>query len=282
MGTKGGRVVPAAPASFPDGQGRCLYHRPAARAFSFSPVEEVRQLSIKIMSAVWELDLPRDEKIVLLAFADHADDDGVCWPAVERIALKCGYSERSIQRKLGPLQDRGLLVEMDPAFVGGRGQMRRFRVSPEKGDKLTPLTNGKGDKLSVKGDNGVVKKGDIAVSPEPSIEPSRNQADLFGGNGAKKNGDLYTPGFERLWAIHRQGGKKPAARAYHKAIKVIKQGELEELVEHYRDRVLRDGFDGCHLSTWLNGEYWEAEREHMAAGNHNGRKGNPMSVGRLK
>lgn len=235
-------------------------------------------MSIKIMSAVWDLDLPRDEKIVLLAFADHADDDGVCWPAVERIAQKCGYSPRSIQRKLGPLQDRGLLVEMDPAFVGGRGQMRRFQVVPEKGDKLAPLQNGKGDKLSLKGDNSVVRKGDTAMSPEPSLEPSENQSDLFGkGSKPKKNGALYTPGFNRIWAIHPEGGKKPGAEAYHKAIKKLPQDEMEELLERYRARKVNARFSGVHLSTWLNGEYWEAER----ANGHDGRRGNPMSVGRL-
>ena len=67
-------------------------------------------MSIKIMSAIWELDLPRDEKIVALAFADHADDLGRCWPGIDRIAWKCGYSDRSVQRKIGALKDRGILV----------------------------------------------------------------------------------------------------------------------------------------------------------------------------
>ena len=33
-------------------------------------------MSVKIMSQVWELDIDHSEMIVLLAMADHADDDG--------------------------------------------------------------------------------------------------------------------------------------------------------------------------------------------------------------
>lgn len=46
------------------------------------------------MSAVWELDLPKEQKLVLLAIADHANDDGFCWPSMSRIAWKCGYEQK--------------------------------------------------------------------------------------------------------------------------------------------------------------------------------------------
>ena len=39
-------------------------------------------MSVKIMSQVWELDIDHSEMIVLLAMADHADDDGQnCYPS---------------------------------------------------------------------------------------------------------------------------------------------------------------------------------------------------------
>ena len=38
-------------------------------------------MSIKIMSKVWSLEyLDIKEKMVLLALADAANDDGICWP----------------------------------------------------------------------------------------------------------------------------------------------------------------------------------------------------------
>lgn len=33
-------------------------------------------MSVKQMALVWDLDLPPNKRLVLLAYADHADDDG--------------------------------------------------------------------------------------------------------------------------------------------------------------------------------------------------------------
>ena len=56
------------------------------------------------MSAVWPLDIPATDKMVLLALADAANDDGVTWIAVKSrsagkldILTKCSLSERAIQ-----------------------------------------------------------------------------------------------------------------------------------------------------------------------------------------
>lgn len=135
------------------------------------------------MSQVWELDLPRDEKIIALAFADHADDDGVCFPSVGRIAWKCGYSGRSVQRKVQGLIDLGILVVIGPVD-GGRGIPVRYQVVPSAGTPLEPFVK-KGDKLSRakkddadggKGDTCDAGKGDTAASPESPVinrqEPS--------------------------------------------------------------------------------------------------------------
>ncbi len=71
-------------------------------------------MSVRVLSQVWELKLPRDEKLVLLAYADHADESGrSIHPSVGRIAAKTGYKPRAVQlitRKLerdGLLQDAG-------------------------------------------------------------------------------------------------------------------------------------------------------------------------------
>ena len=70
----------------------------------------------------------------------------------------------------------------------------------------------------------------------------------------------YTPEFERLWSLHRRGGKRPAFRAFLRVIpRKITQAEVETFLESYLDRT--DDQYTAHLSTWLNGEYWEQERE---------------------
>ena len=45
-------------------------------------------MSVKAMSWVWDQDIPREQKFVLLAYADHADHDGGnIYPAVDTIAI---------------------------------------------------------------------------------------------------------------------------------------------------------------------------------------------------
>lgn len=63
------------------------------------------------MSAVWDLDLPPGEKLVLLALADQANDEGrQCWPAVSTIAKRSGQGERTVRRALHDLEAKGHLT----------------------------------------------------------------------------------------------------------------------------------------------------------------------------
>ena len=53
-------------------------------------------MSVKIMGLVWDSCLPRDEKFVALAYADHASHDGSgIFPSVNLIA------KRSEERRVG-------------------------------------------------------------------------------------------------------------------------------------------------------------------------------------
>ncbi len=89
----------------------------------------------------------------------------------------------------------------------------------------------------------------------------------------------YTPDFETFWKIHPVGGKRPAFKGFLKAIpEKVSRAEAETFLWAYRDRKVDDQFDGCNLSTWLNQEYWEQERER---GPHHDRPSNPMSAGIL-
>jgi len=68
-------------------------------------------MSIKIMSAVWEcqLEFTSCQRLVLLALADHANDDGTCWPGLGRISRKCGLSRRYVNRIVAVLVNNGAL-----------------------------------------------------------------------------------------------------------------------------------------------------------------------------
>lgn len=63
------------------------------------------------MSEVWESELPQGQKFVLLAMADHANDEGRnAYPSIARLAERCSVDQRTVQRTLRALEASGYLV----------------------------------------------------------------------------------------------------------------------------------------------------------------------------
>lgn len=88
------------------------------------------------MGKVWELDLPPNEKLVLLALADHSDHDGSnVRPGVELIAMKTGLSQREVQYVQKRLREAGILIP-EANLQGGRGIKISYRIDVQKGATL--------------------------------------------------------------------------------------------------------------------------------------------------
>lgn len=130
-------------------------------------------MSVKQMAMVWDLDLEPNHKIVLLAYADHADDDGDnVYPSLGRMAHKTGYSTDQIRRISRQLVEAGLMELVEKGV--GRGKPHRYRLTLEKGSKL-PSFKSKAEKVASAKEKVAPEpiKGGIAMPPEPS-EPSVN------------------------------------------------------------------------------------------------------------
>lgn len=67
-------------------------------------------MSVHAMSWAFSLPVPPGEKLVLLALADRANDDGECWPGRESLATKCSMGLRTIDGHILSLQKKGLLA----------------------------------------------------------------------------------------------------------------------------------------------------------------------------
>lgn len=126
-------------------------------------------MSVKIMARVWELDLPLRDKFVLLGFADHADDDGQCFPSMARIAWKCGLSRATVKRSVKVLLGTGILIR-PRGYKLGRSAKTLYTIRCDKGVKLHPFTS----KWVTTEENGSPEtlKGVVAVTPESSLQPS--------------------------------------------------------------------------------------------------------------
>lgn len=126
------------------------------------------------MSKVWEKAATDDPStlLVMLALADWANDDGVCWPAIDSIAEKCRISGRTAQRIIKELEDADLL---EVTRKRGRTHTNTYRIKVPtcqvlfdlKGANESPIDDEKVTNETEKVTDEVLK-GDIAVSPEPS------------------------------------------------------------------------------------------------------------------
>lgn len=85
-------------------------------------------MSIRIMSAVFDSKtLKPTERLVMLALADHADDEGKCYPSIDRLKDRTGLSERAVQMNVRKLVDEGYLRVQ---IGGGKGNANLYFVSP--------------------------------------------------------------------------------------------------------------------------------------------------------
>lgn len=60
------------------------------------------------------------EALVLLALADQANDEGLCWPAQEKLAPKARQSVSTLRRSLRSLEKMGLLTTITRSSTRGR------------------------------------------------------------------------------------------------------------------------------------------------------------------
>lgn len=82
-------------------------------------------MSVRIMTLVWDLDLSASQKIVLLALADCANDEGQAWPGITSLRQKCSKSERTVQTMLADLEAAGHITRHQ---VPGRGC--KYQIHP--------------------------------------------------------------------------------------------------------------------------------------------------------
>lgn len=141
------------------------------------------------MTAVWEQSQTKGSNLLLLlAIADHADDDGFAWPGIKRLAHKTRMTPRHVKRMIASIKDDASELYYEQLEEGyanryivlpglsneqfAKTLMTRFGKTADEaaqivseirgGDILSPLPRqSRGDKMS--------PGGDIAMSPEPSL-----------------------------------------------------------------------------------------------------------------
>jgi hypothetical protein len=148
-------------------------------------------MSGKIMGQVWDLDLPTNEQLVLLAMTDHADHLGEnIWPSVGLIAWKTGYSERTIQRLIKSLLKKDILKIQKRR----PGKTTIYCTAFENAPLRPPYKSEQTPDIDVTPDTkDVTPTPDTQMSPEPSLEPSTKIKDsIASGDAVQSNAEKPT------------------------------------------------------------------------------------------
>lgn len=94
-------------------------------------------------------------KLVLICLTDCANEEGKCWPSIATIAKRAGCSERTVQRHLGELVEKGYVSRQH------REGTTPFYYVHIGGDRMTGVTQ------------PCHQGGDTAMSPKPSLNRQR-------------------------------------------------------------------------------------------------------------
>lgn len=113
------------------------------------------------MSLVWErAPYTAGSLIVLLALADWANDEGVAWPSMERLAQKARIDRRSAQRIVRQLEKDGVL---EVQHGGGRAKQHKYVLKMNTATFCRPLIE--------------VEKSDISDTETATLDPERATSD---------------------------------------------------------------------------------------------------------
>ncbi len=214
-------------------------------------------MSVYISAQVWaNSPLSGDKLLILLALADCANDEGICWPSQISLARRARCSERWARKVID-----NLISEKEIEILqggNGRGNSSRYQLLKylplgKKEEQGSPFgQNEKEDLCDIKGDLCDDKGGSV-VPPnhkEPSIEPSISPM----------------TGFDEFWKLY------PRKEAKQKSIdswKTKKYAKISNLIIESLSGQLAAGMWSGDLkfvplpTTFLNGKRWEDETTKM-------------------
>lgn len=215
------------------------------------------------MSMVWEADLPTTEKMVLLAIADSADDDGGnAWPSVATLARKASVTPRRVQQVIQALIHRGLLtVESQAGGLRSMRHDRRPNLYCIHLNGVKHISPGKPDGVKSDAPRGEIfdTHGVKPISPNPSIDPSLEETPttqttvaVVGSSAARE--------FDKFWQVYpRREARKAAEAAWARARRTVDAETIIAGARRYADDPNRDPAFTAHASTWLNQGRWDDE-----------------------
>ena len=147
-------------------------------------------MSLRAIQAVWDRsDAGGSTRLLLLALADFADEDGYSWPSTATLAKRTGRTERQVRRLLGIAIEAG---ELQADRRGGH-TTSRYRLTPGgqyvgEGGHLRPPLGGRTSTATQGGHERPPREdaGDPPGRTPTSTEPPGNQPSNGQGSSARE------------------------------------------------------------------------------------------------
>lgn len=226
------------------------------------------------------------EKLVLIALADMADDDGICWPAMKKVAKKSLCSKRTAQRAIGRFEDMQILSKTERPKEQKRNDSNLYQLdfmalihmtnSVLRGDTVTPTgrqgDTHRGDTVSPTGRQGDTQVGDTVTPETINKEPTnRTYQEPITGTGAASAAASETAGelFEQFRAAYpasrRKTEVKQARSQFTAALKKVDSPQvLIDAAAAYANWCQVQGTEPRYIKgmwRWLRDERWTDEYE---------------------
>ena len=233
-------------------------------------------MSVKALTWAFDVDgdLPSPAKFVLIAIADAASEEGVCFPSIRRICRKTNLQRSTVVKYIADLEDRGLLSRVKRHREDGSYTSNEYRLSMKKVVRETDGVVRETDHLVRETDQGgspdgqgVVRETDGGSPRDGHHEPSFNR----NKEHKKKSANDYSPEFEKAWSLYpkREGGnpKAPAWKAWKARVKEgASVADLIAGTERYARYIRAKGDEGSRFvkqaSTFFGPDgYWRESYE---------------------
>lgn len=202
-------------------------------------------MSIRCQTWVYEhSEATGNDRLVLLAIADEADDDGRnAFPGIDRIGHKARVPKRTTMRCLERLEASGDLVVNRPE-QRGRGHHNTYVVVMGKGDNLAPIPDAEERRAKARKGAQPYLIGSLPIDPLTPTETDTTPRIDF---------------FEHFWkAYPRKTAKGAARKAWPAALKAA-GGDGDAIVQganRYRHDPNREDAYTVHPDRWLREERW--------------------------
>ena len=205
------------------------------------------------------------EKLILIGLADRADEQGSCYPSKRDLANIAVCSEKTVQRTIQTLQEKGFM-KVQARAIDGRQTSNRYFLSLDR--MMQAMVFSRGDTMSPRVGHSDSPEGDT-MSHEPHIGTShltsQKEPHTLRAAASETAGELFEQFRAAYPASRRKTEVKQAKAQFTAALKKVDSPQvLIDAAAAYATYCQVQGTEPRYIKgmwRWLRDERWMDEYE---------------------